>query len=68
MTQTPDELRARAKQHFANWRSLWTIDPDEAREELDKASNLAMLAGEIEQSSLAASALAAATTTRPAHV
>lgn len=46
---TPAELRARAKQHMAKWRELLLDDPIEAREELARASNLAMLAEEAEQ-------------------
>ncbi len=43
---TPDELRIRAKAHIANWRRLLPFSPLEAREELEKASTLALLAGE----------------------
>jgi hypothetical protein len=43
---TPDELRARGKEHLAKWRALLPDDPEGAREELHKASNLAMLAAE----------------------
>ncbi len=46
---TPEELRARGKQHLARWRELLPTDARAAREELDKATNLAMLADEAEQ-------------------
>lgn len=46
---TPDELRARGKEHLANWRRLLPIDADAAAEELATASNLAMLAAEADE-------------------
>ena len=45
---SPAELRARAKQHLAKWREYMLIDTVAAREELDKASNLSLLAEEAE--------------------
>lgn len=49
---TPAELRARAKQHLAKWRELLPDDPVAAREELARASNLAMLADEAESAAM----------------
>lgn len=64
MTLTPTQMRSRAKTHLANWRAMLPFDPENAREELAKASNLAMLAGEIEDSQRASEAQ----TTRQANV
>lgn len=52
MTNThasPDELRARAKGHLQQWRELLPTSPTEAREHLDKASNLSLLAAEADE-------------------
>lgn len=45
---SPTELRERGKHHLAEWRRLLPVDPTAAREELEKATNLAMLADEAE--------------------
>lgn len=48
MHATPEELKARAREHVAEWRRLLSSDPRAASEELDKAHNLATLASEAE--------------------
>ena len=48
---TPAELRARAKKHLANWRELMLTDTIAARDELEMASNLSLLAEEAEAAS-----------------
>lgn len=46
--QTPADLRSRAKAHMQNWRQWWRVDPQAARDELDRANDLLRLAEEAE--------------------
>lgn len=45
---TPADLRGRAKSHMQNWRAWWRVDPQAARDELDRANDLLRLAEEAE--------------------
>lgn len=45
---TPTDLRARARVHMQNWRQWWRVDPQEARDELDRAQDLLTMAEEAE--------------------
>ena len=51
---SPADLRERAKEHLAKWRELLRFSPAEAREHLDKATNLSMLAAEAEEAGVGA--------------